>query len=128
MHELHIFSAYSELKGELGLRERAEQCNSTNIINNGFLCMNARVVQKVLTHPEVDFRDFHINSQMATKKANERPPNSTTNTPPTLSILRAVTDEDFLPSSTQAPPPFFCFHHFSFNMNSLPVSCSLSIA
>lgn len=83
----------------------------------------------VLTQPEVDFRDLHMNSQMATKKASDSPPKRTTNTPPTLSILRAVTDEDFcLLSSAHCPPPFFCFHHFSFSINSLPVSCSLSIA
>ncbi|KAH9418714.1 hypothetical protein DERP_004040 [Dermatophagoides pteronyssinus] len=66
---------------------------------------------------------------IATQNANAKPPINTTNTPPTLSIFNAVTDDDdFFASSIHCPPPFFCFHHFSFNSNKRPDSCNFRIA
>lgn len=74
------------------------------------------------------FLAFHINSRIATNSEKDRPPRRTTKTPPTLSILRGITEDEPFFSSWHWPPPFFCFHQRSFSMRRAPLSCNWRIA
>ncbi|KAH9520937.1 hypothetical protein DERF_004615 [Dermatophagoides farinae] len=87
-------------------------------------CGNERVVVAVEFRIRYDDDLF-----ITTNNEKLKPPNNTTNTPPTLSIFNGVTEPElFFGSSIHWPPPFFCFHHRSFNVNNAPLSCSFNIA